>query len=104
MDRPGTLETIVRVAAIDIGTNTILLLIADVETDGSVSVIRDEQVIARLGRGVDAGRQIVESGIGGDCTQSVGAYGVGRVRGYADLQTRSAGSPLHCVDLELQLL
>ncbi len=47
-----------RVAAIDIGTNTILLLIADVEADGSISMIRDEQVIARLGKGVDANRQI----------------------------------------------
>lgn len=47
-----------RVASIDIGTNTILLLIADVGADGSVSVIRDEQVIARLGKGVDANRQI----------------------------------------------
>jgi exopolyphosphatase/guanosine-5'-triphosphate,3'-diphosphate pyrophosphatase len=48
-----------RVAAIDIGTNTILLLIADLEADGSVSVIRDEQVIARLGKGVDANRFIL---------------------------------------------
>jgi exopolyphosphatase/guanosine-5'-triphosphate,3'-diphosphate pyrophosphatase len=47
-----------RVGAIDIGTNTILLLIADVDSGGSIRVIRDEQVIARLGKEVDARRMI----------------------------------------------
>jgi exopolyphosphatase/guanosine-5'-triphosphate,3'-diphosphate pyrophosphatase len=47
-----------RLASIDIGTNTILLLIADVAEDGAITVVRDEQVIARLGKGVDANRRI----------------------------------------------
>lgn len=47
-----------RIASIDIGTNTILLLIADVSKDGITKVIHDEQVIARLGKGVDADRII----------------------------------------------
>lgn len=47
-----------RIASIDIGTNTILLLIADVTPDGIQRVIHDEQVIARLGKGVDAARMI----------------------------------------------
>jgi exopolyphosphatase/guanosine-5'-triphosphate,3'-diphosphate pyrophosphatase len=47
-----------RLTAIDIGTNTILMLIADVSTDGTLSPVRDEQVIARLGKGVDANRSI----------------------------------------------
>lgn len=47
-----------RIASIDIGTNTILLLIADVSKDGITNVIHDEQVIARLGKGVDADRMI----------------------------------------------
>jgi exopolyphosphatase/guanosine-5'-triphosphate,3'-diphosphate pyrophosphatase len=42
-----------RVAAIDIGTNTILMLIADVGPDGHLTVVRDEHAIARLGLGVD---------------------------------------------------
>jgi len=42
-----------RVGCIDIGTNTILLLIADVAEDGSLHVVHDEQVVARVGRGVD---------------------------------------------------
>lgn len=48
-----------RVAAVDIGTNTILLLIADVGSDGSVRVMHDEQVIARLGKGVDERRMVL---------------------------------------------
>lgn len=47
-----------RIATIDIGTNTILMLIADISTGGSVTVIRDEHVIARLGKGVDNLRRI----------------------------------------------
>ncbi|MBI2427244.1 MAG: Ppx/GppA family phosphatase [Ignavibacteriales bacterium] len=47
-----------RIASIDIGTNTILLLIADISKDGITNVIHDEQVIARLGKGVDADRMI----------------------------------------------
>jgi exopolyphosphatase/guanosine-5'-triphosphate,3'-diphosphate pyrophosphatase len=42
-----------RVAAIDIGTNTILMLIAEISQDGSISSLRDDHVIARLGKGVD---------------------------------------------------
>lgn len=42
-----------RIASIDIGTNTILMLIADVSADGGLRVISDEQVIARIGKGVD---------------------------------------------------
>jgi exopolyphosphatase/guanosine-5'-triphosphate,3'-diphosphate pyrophosphatase len=43
-----------RLSAIDIGTNTILMLIADITGDGSLSIIADEHRIARLGKGVDA--------------------------------------------------
>jgi exopolyphosphatase/guanosine-5'-triphosphate,3'-diphosphate pyrophosphatase len=47
-----------RVAAIDIGTNTILLLIAEIQAGGITTILHDEQVIARLGKGVDADRVI----------------------------------------------
>jgi exopolyphosphatase/guanosine-5'-triphosphate,3'-diphosphate pyrophosphatase len=47
-----------RIASIDIGTNTILLLIAEVNKNGIVKVLHDEQVIARLGKGVDENRII----------------------------------------------
>lgn len=46
-----------RVATIDIGTNTTLLLVADVENK-SVRVIEDRAEITRLGRGIGADRQL----------------------------------------------
>lgn len=42
-----------RIASIDIGTNTILMLIADVHDDGRLAPLSDQQVIARVGKGVD---------------------------------------------------
>jgi exopolyphosphatase / guanosine-5'-triphosphate,3'-diphosphate pyrophosphatase len=49
-----------RVAALDIGTNTVLLLIADV--DGTTfHVLRDDHAIARLGEGVDRTHRISEA-------------------------------------------
>ncbi len=47
-----------RISSIDIGTNTILLLVAEIDSNGIVRVIHDEQVIARLGKGVDEHRII----------------------------------------------
>lgn len=47
------------IASIDIGTNTILLLVADVERGAIRRVLHDEQVIARLGRGVDSNRRLL---------------------------------------------
>lgn len=47
-----------RIGVIDIGTNTILLLAAEAERGALGTVLHDEQVIARLGKGVDAERVI----------------------------------------------
>jgi exopolyphosphatase/guanosine-5'-triphosphate,3'-diphosphate pyrophosphatase len=44
------------IATIDIGTNTVLLLVATVDTRGSLRTLAYEQRIPRLGRGVDARR------------------------------------------------
>lgn len=43
-----------RVAAVDCGTNSIRLLIADVGTDGRLVDVRREMRVVRLGQGVDA--------------------------------------------------
>lgn len=51
-----------RFAAIDIGTNTILLLIAELGEDGSFRVLDDRAEIARLGEGVDRARWIGPDG------------------------------------------
>jgi exopolyphosphatase/guanosine-5'-triphosphate,3'-diphosphate pyrophosphatase len=48
----------VRVAAIDLGTNTTRLIVADV-TDGTVDAILRRATITRLGEGVDARRRLL---------------------------------------------
>jgi len=45
-------------ASIDIGTNTVLLLIAEKDDFGGLRVIREEQRVPRLGRGVDTDRTL----------------------------------------------
>lgn len=47
-----------RISCIDIGTNTILLLIVEAKGEKIAEVLHDEQVIARLGKGVDEHRII----------------------------------------------
>lgn len=47
-----------RYAALDIGTNTILMLIGELSRDGSCTVLHDAHAIARLGAGVDKHRNI----------------------------------------------
>ena len=42
-----------RLAAVDVGTNSVLLLVAERGTDGVVRPVREEADITRLGRGVD---------------------------------------------------
>ena len=51
-----------RFAAIDIGTNTILMLIAELEGNGAFRVLDDQAEIARLGEGVDRTRRIGSGG------------------------------------------
>jgi len=53
MDRNSCREKRLRVAAIDIGTNTLLLLIADVDEKGGIEPLHEEQRIPRLGAYVD---------------------------------------------------
>lgn len=47
-----------RIATIDIGTNTVLLLIAEVDERGHVRTLAYEQRIPRLGKGVDASQNL----------------------------------------------
>ena len=42
-----------RLAAVDVGTNSVLLLVAERGEDGAVHPVREEAEITRLGRGVD---------------------------------------------------
>ncbi|MBI3788597.1 MAG: Ppx/GppA family phosphatase [Ignavibacteriales bacterium] len=47
-----------RISTIDIGTNTILMLVADIQPDGTLATVRDEHSIPRLGKGVDEHKTI----------------------------------------------
>src|SRR5690349_24702795 len=47
-----------RIASIDIRTNTVLLLIADVGEDGTIHPVAHEQRLPRLGKDVDQRRMI----------------------------------------------
>lgn len=47
-----------RISAIDIGTNTVLLLVADVDKSGTITPLLYEQRIPRLGKDVDARKVI----------------------------------------------
>ena len=42
-----------RIASIDIGTNTLLLLVADIDTKGIIRLVHHEERVPRLGRDVD---------------------------------------------------
>jgi len=47
-----------RIAAIDIGTNTILMVIGEMDEDGGLRILRDEHAVVRLGEGVDIEKRI----------------------------------------------
>lgn len=53
-----------RYASIDIGTNTVLMVIADVTHEGKIIPVSDDQRLPRLGKGVDANRTIPQESIG----------------------------------------
>ncbi|MDA0337829.1 MAG: hypothetical protein O2782_21895, partial [bacterium] len=46
-------------SAIDLGTNTILMVTGHTRADGTVEILDDAHEIARLGKGVDATRHIL---------------------------------------------
>ena len=61
-----------RVAVVDIGTNSTRLLVADVE-DGMVSELERRSTVTRLGRGVDTSGQLAADAIEDVC-RTVGDY------------------------------
>lgn len=52
-----------RVAAIDIGTNSVLLLVAERDTGGTLVPVLERATITRLGEGVDRSRRLAPSAI-----------------------------------------
>jgi exopolyphosphatase/guanosine-5'-triphosphate,3'-diphosphate pyrophosphatase len=78
-----------RLATIDIGTNTTLLLVADIN-DGQVQVLDERAEITRLGRGIGAGGALGSTGI--DRTLAVLADYVAIARG--------DGATIHAIGTE----
>ena len=58
-----------RFACIDVGTNSVLLLVADRSADGTFKAVAEQMEITRLGRGVDRARRLSQEGM--DATLSV---------------------------------
>lgn len=52
-----------RVATIDIGTNTVLLLVAEQREDGALVPVEEHATITRLGQGVDKTKQLAPEAI-----------------------------------------
>ncbi|OJH40916.1 Ppx/GppA phosphatase family protein [Cystobacter ferrugineus] len=52
-----------RYATIDVGTNAVLLLVADRQPDGRFQAVRERTEITRLGRGVDKSRRLSTEGM-----------------------------------------
>jgi len=76
---------VTRVAAIDIGTNTVLLLVAEKREDGSLAAVEERATITRLGEGVDKTRALAPAAIArtNECLSQyaavIRAHGVDRV-------------------------
>lgn len=88
-----------RVAAIDCGTNSIRLLIADVDGNGSSSTLTDvvrEMRVVRLGQGVDATGELAQEALDrtfaatSDYAELIREHGAGKVRFVATSATRDA--------------
>lgn len=87
-----------RVAAVDCGTNSIRLLIADVSDGGSLVDVHREMRIVRLGEGVDATGEFAPAAIARtraaltDYAEIMRRHGVGQVRMVATSAARDAGN------------
>ena len=60
---PRREESKMRIATVDIGTNTVLLLVAEIDNQGRITPLAYEQRIPRLGKDVDANKVIGHSAI-----------------------------------------
>ena len=87
-----------RLAAIDVGTNSIRLVVAEVTPDRASRVIDDEKVVARLGRGLSLSGRLDEVAMH-DAAQAVahlasiaGGFGASRIRAVATCAVREAAN------------
>ncbi|MFF0545431.1 exopolyphosphatase [Nocardia thailandica] len=87
-----------RIAAVDCGTNSIRLLIAEADADGVLTDVHREMRIVRLGQGVDATGRLAPEAIErtraalADYVDLMRAHGVAKVRMVATSATRDAAN------------
>ncbi len=106
-----------RLAAVDIGTNSVRLLVAEVGTDGSVRTLDRRMRITRLGQGVDASRLLAPEaiertlGVLREYRQVIAELGAVHVRATATSAARDAlnrddffGPGREALGVELELL
>lgn len=102
-----------RVAAIDCGTNSIRLLIADVDADGGAPRLTDvhrEMRVVRLGQGVDATGEFAQEALDRtldatrDYAELIRRHGAGKVRFVATSATRDARNRQVFIDGVRELL
>lgn len=102
-----------RVAAIDCGTNSIRLLIADIDADGGARRLTDvvrEMRVVRLGQGVDATGELAPDALdrtfaaAADYAALIREHGAGKVRFVATSATRDASNRQVFVDGIRELL
>jgi exopolyphosphatase/guanosine-5'-triphosphate,3'-diphosphate pyrophosphatase len=89
---------VIRVAAIDCGTNSIRLLIADAAPDGSLTDVVREMQIVRLGQGVDRTGRLAAEALDrtraalAEYAAAIDGHGAQRVRMVATSATRDAAN------------
>ena len=102
-----------RVAAVDCGTNSIRLLIADLDADGAAPRLKDvvrEMRVVRLGQGVDATGELAPEALDrtfaatADYARQIKDHGATRVRFVATSATRDANNRQTFVDGIRELL
>ncbi|GGK48717.1 Ppx/GppA phosphatase family protein [Nocardia camponoti] len=99
-----------RVAAIDCGTNSIRLLIADVDAAGALTDVVREMRVVRLGQGVDATGKFAPEALErtrvalADYVETMLSLGVSRVRMVATSATRDASNRDVFFDMTRELL
>lgn len=86
------------VATVDIGTNTLLLLVVNREEDGALSIFEDQVRFGRLGKGLDASGNLADESIATSidaCEEYRGLlqkHGVTRVRAVGTQALREAAN------------
>jgi exopolyphosphatase/guanosine-5'-triphosphate,3'-diphosphate pyrophosphatase len=104
---------VTRVAAVDCGTNSIRLLIADLDADGAAPRLTDvvrEMRVVRLGQGVDATGELAPEALDrtfaatADYARQIKDHGATRVRFVATSATRDANNRQTFVDGIRELL